>query len=764
MPNKNLTYWSDLEQETETCGITIPLSRQINLLARLLGETIVQHSSDAMLTLVEQLRQQCKLAEQTQDRTILTQLAKQLENLSEDKMQWLLRVYTLFFHLVNQAEIQEMIRINHERELEEEPDAPRKESIAAAIYQLKQQGLTLDEVLALINSQDIVFTLTAHPTEARRQSVLYKQQHIAKLLNRLNQNIDRQEQAETIHQLQHYIILLLYTDNVRHKNLTVADEVRNGIHFLRTTIWRSIPTIYQDIKYALRTYYDHELQEHEIVLCYRSWIGGDCDGNPFITPEVVQRTLQQQRKAAIKNYLVKLSELRTELSISQYKIEVPKSLQQSLEKNASRFQLDSHNPAHFKSEPYRVKISYIIGNLVACLAAINGEANAEQTVIAQSYNTDTFLADLLIIQTSLRDANLLHLASFKPLVDIIIQAKTFGLHLAALDIRQHSEVHENFVREVLQQSQNINNYAELTEDDKVQCLSDLLKRDLQVDVGTLTLSQPSEHLWQVFTILKQTERAAIGSYIISMTHDVSDVLEVLLIAKLVGLWCYKQGRVTSELDVVPLFETVDDLQRIEALLEGMFNNDVYALQLLARQDFQESMLGYSDSSKDGGVCMAASILHHAQATIAKVCQKYDINFRIFHGRGGSAGRGGIKPYEAIMAMPPMSQNGRMRVTEQGEVISFHYELDSMARRHYEQTLYAMLLATANKKQQSSTPIGQAYVDVIAEASMQKYRQLIQHDDFWQWYINVTPVEYISKLPIASRPVSRKAASEVDFSG
>jgi len=750
-----------------TNGITSQLSTQITLLGNLLGETTSENLQATTLKLVEELRLLCKQAEQQQSVSILRRVATRLAKLPLENISWLLKVYTVFFNLINQAEIQEIIRINREREINANAKHPRKESIAAAIYHLKQQGYTIKQVLALLSQLDIGFTLTAHPTEARRQTILQKQRDVNALLEQLNQPHTAQEYTMIVEQLRQHILLFLYTSSVRSQNLSVADEVRNGLYYLRTTIWQTLPKLYRDIKFALKTYYHYEADELPIMIHYQSWIGGDCDGNPFVTPQVVAATLQRHTKAALKTYQKDLLQLRTELSLADNKIKLDLAFKRSLQKEMQQIKLDLSHVTHFKHEPYRLKINYMLAKIAAKLAVIKGNATQKEKYLAKNYQAIDLLHDLKLIENSLKKAGLALLARSTLLTNLILQVKTFGMHLAKLDIRQHSEIHESVITEILRKHKITSDYGQLKEIEKIALLHKLLKNSRILPTKTLRLSKTSQQTLAIFHIIKNAATNSIGQYIVSMTHDLSDILEVLLLAKMTRLWAYAAGNVQTTIHITPLFETVDDLSRIKHLLTAMYNDPIYQDQLRANRHIQESMLGYSDSNKDGGYCTANYLLYQAQTTIAEVSRAHHIDFRIFHGRGGSTGRGGGRLYQAILAMPENSQNGRIRVTEQGEVISFHYALDAIAQRHYEQTVYAMLLATASygkKKSNKFSPNKQqlAYMQQLADISLQHYRQLIQHDKFWPWYINITPIEFISKMPIASRPVSRKSAKEVDF--
>ncbi|KAA0220308.1 phosphoenolpyruvate carboxylase, partial [candidate division KSB1 bacterium] len=346
--------------------------------------------------------------------------------------------------------------------------------------------------------------------------------------------------------------------------------------------------------------------------------------------------------------------------------------------------------------------------------------------------------DLTLIQDSLRAVRL---GGNDRLEDLLARVKTFGFHLAALDIRQHSNIHEQAVAELLQIAGVTEQYAALSEPDKIAILHQELQSRRSLAPAWQSLSPATKAVLQTLRLMRaalQRDASALGSYIISMTHEVSDLLEVLLLAKEVDLWRCENGQVHSPLELAPLFETIDDLNRITDLMSAAFTDPIYRLHLRARNGFQEIMLGYSDSNKDGGYWMANWALYQAQQAAAEVCRLHQIDFRLFHGRGGTVGRGGGRANQAILAMPASSHNGRIRFTEQGEVITFRYSSPALAHRHLEQIVHAML--TAQARHAPPTP-------AAASSTSESHE-----------------IEHISRLPIASRPVSRKAAHEVDFDG
>ena len=773
-----VTQRRGLNVEAEGTGISKPLSRQVNLLGWLLGQAVRQQAGDRMLELIEELRLQCKRAAAENNPYLRRQAAERISELDHQEILWLLQSYTAFFHLVNKAEQEEIIRINRERARQSTPEHPRSESIAEAIHRLKERGYTREEVLGLLGRLDIQPTLTAHPTEARRRSILYKQQHIAQLLSNVSRvKLTPEEEEHALDEIRNQIALLLATDEVRAERPSVEDEVEQGLYFMRNAIWQTVPEIYDDVSRALRTYYDSS-ESVPVFLRYRSWIGSDRDGNPFVTADVTRRTFARHRSTALELFLGELRELRRELSISSRQNPVPAELFDSIASDSEEITLDEQSLRFYQHEPYRLKLSYVIERI----AQLQAEAKAvlggsPLSGIRESrrwkYDSSSFLADLELLRSCLVKTGFASYVESSLLGRILVRASTFGFHMAALDVRQHSRVHQEAVSALLQVAGVHRNYAGLDEESKLELLSLELANPRPLLPRGADLPETARMVVEGFEMIREIlehEPSAVGSYIISMTHAVSDVLETMLLAKEAGLWRMSGNEVECPLDIVPLFETIDDLEDADELMDALFTHPIYRKQVLARGNFQEIMLGYSDSNKDGGYWMANWALHKAQQNLGTVCRRHDVSLRLFHGRGGTVGRGGGRANQAIMAMPPAVHNGRIRFTEQGEVISFRYALPDIARRHLEQIVNAMILSTGSAERRDGRNGEDLHekdfgvMEDISREAMAAYRELIDDKKFWPWYTKVTPIEQISRLPIASRPVSRKSAQEVDFEG
>lgn len=745
MSDQNQPIWEFVDSINAGGGISVEMSKQVNLLGGLLGQAAKELCGETTYAHIEKLRLLFKDARKNGDETKKQQAYDYIRNLNLLELNEILRSFTAYFHLVNKAEQHEIARINKERTIKQ---GSRPESVFNAIKQLKQEGATLSEVQELIHSLDIQPTFTAHPTEARRRAILYKQKVVAGLLDRLTyEPLTDWDTHEIYEQLYQFIQLLFVTDEIRSTSLTVKDEIHNGIYFLTGSVWDVIPRIYKDLDLAVRDVYKKPV-EIGGFLKYRSWIGGDRDGNPFVTPDLTRFALLENRKALFELYEKELIELRRELSISSRFVKVPEEL------------LNDTSLDGIPNEPFR---NYVVKmyNEVKDALVVHPEKS--------TYSADDFLNELLFLKQSLIHAGLEDVAEKGRLQSLIWRVQSFGFHLASLDIRQHSGQHELAVAELMAKAQLTLNYAELSESEKTTLLTAELKNPRPLTNPHEKLSDDCRHVLDVFHVIKKhitINPDSIGCYIISMTHDVSDLLEVLLLAKEAGLYRYQNGHAESDIDVVPLLETIEDLEMGADLLSELFNNSAYQMQLKARGYFQEIMLGYSDSNKDGGYWMANWALHKAQHSLSQVCDKHKIAFRLFHGRGGTVGRGGGRANKAISALPVSCQNGKIRMTEQGEVITFRYAIPAIAHRHLEQITSAMLISTfqAQNKRAKAFDESQVYelMETIAKKSMAHYRTLIDHDEFWIWYSEVTPIRHISRLQIASRPVSRSKGPRVDL--
>lgn len=726
------------------------LTHDIDLLSAALARVYGNHCGTEAAAEFEQLAECCRQADFS-GADPFAQPRAHVRSMSDDDIHELLKALTIRFHLVNKAEQVQIARINHDRERCSSIDAPRAESIAEAIHTLKERGLSIEQVMSVLGRLDIEPTFTAHPTEARRQSILRQQRRVAELLNEVHDPRLAEAEIDAIKaRLGRNIQLMFATDELRVERPRVIEEVRHGLYFLKGPVWHAIPQLYRDVRKALREQFG-ETRKLPTMLRYRTWIGGDRDGNPRVTADVTRGTFAELRNAALELYEEELAALRRELSVSRLRVAIPSALDAAIWHDREAYPLSARDQRVMSNEPFRMRITQLLARL--------DHARRDSSV----YRAEEFVADLEVLYDALCGCGMEQIASEGRLFELLVRAKTFGFHVAALDIRQHSRVHAEALGELLRLGGVCDDYAALPEAEKIAVLRAELHNPrplLPLDAG---LADTTKDLLDTLTVIRETvgvSLRAVGSYIVSMTHHISDLLAVLVLLKEVGLWRFDGERVTSALNLVPLLETVDDLRRGPELMESLFADETYRRHLKSRGHFQEIMLGYSDSNKDGGYWMSNWGLQTAQARLADVAADHGIELRLFHGRGGTVGRGGGRANRAILATPRRSRNGRIRFTEQGEVITFRYAMSKLARRHLEQIVNAMIVATADAQfgdgSKNSNFVGRhgPLMDRIAEASMEAYRGLVHDPEFWPWYAGRTPIAFISDLPIASRPVAR----------
>lgn len=729
-----------LSIEPESYGLSASLSRDLRTLDRALGRVLGRQEGSEFVASAKKLAKK-----PPQPDELFAEFAKLKE---PENVRRLARAFTAFFQLANVAEQMEIVRVNRSR------GAERRESIRDAILQLRDSGYDPHKMQALINRIEITPTLTAHPTEAKRKAVLDKLERIAVYLSKLDTGPSLAEPldaaGEELSEIERTLSVLWQTDEMRSVSLSVEEEVNNALYFFGQTIAEVIPWLHEDLKDAL----EEAFPEHEFslpaFLTYRSWVGGDRDGNPKVTPEVTWETLLSHRKHALELYVSRVAEISQALTISEKLAAVSPAVLQANHEFISQEIVAEALAARHAQEPYVLFLSGVEARLIATIE----ESEHKYESAAE------FAKDLQLVQNSLRENNAGLLAESGRIAHLVKQVEAFGFHLASLDVRQHSEEHAKALSEVLKVSGVHADYENLSEEDKIALLTSELRSPRPLLPAAFEPSDETRNVLDVFHIIRRAHLEispkAITSYVISMTHGISDLLEVLLFCKEAGLTrILEDGCMESDLDVVPLFETIDDLHNSASLMQLLFKNDAYREQLRARNGFQEVMLGYSDSSKDGGYLAANWALQSTIARLTQTCKENNIELRLFHGRGGTVGRGGGRANRAILAQPAGSFSGKIRFTEQGEVISFRYSLPPIAHRHLEQIVSAVLLAAGGAGVPGAE---EKYAEVMSRLetrSRAAYRALVYEDDeFWDFYTQATPIEHISLLPIASRPVYR----------
>jgi len=718
--------WQGFDITAAGSGIPAPLGEQIHLLGMLLGHALRKQAGEYIFSLADELILKCREAGDSEAKW--REIQADIHNMSLDEIIQLVRTYTIFFHLINEAERQEIIRSDRENSRNRSSETPVRESLEDAFCDLKKRGMTFEQMITLFGHLDIRPTLSSHPTEARRGSILYKQKRISALLSQLrfHNELSLSEQDEIHTYIYRQIALIMVTDERRAEHLSVDDEVRNSLHFCTTSIWETVPRIYCDVQDVFQTYFNERCQL-PVFFRYHSWIGGDQAGNSAITPETIRTALQTYRISALKRYQKDLNKLWQEFSISSRRLCVPKELCASLEKEAMSVSLSDNMQTRHRYEPYRLKLSYMMHRINLM---ISNPANT-------SYSCDAFLSDLLLLERCIENSGLNDVAACGLLSDLMICVRVFGFHLVSLDIRQHSEVHEKSVHELFCMAGVASNYSQMPEYEKILLLERELLNPRPLISCYTTLSENTASVVKTFQVIREAmnkDRRAADGYVISMTRSVSDVLEVLLLAKETGLWRLRNDKAESLINIVPMFESIEDAEKAGKIMESLFMNPVYAIHLKAQRDFQEIMLGYHECVKDGGYLTAHRTLYSLQETMAKICNAHHIRFRLFHGYGSPVTRGGKKAGDAVFAMSDVSCNGKLRFTEPGEAISFRYGQMPIARRHIEHIIHAVLKTMPESNPTPApAPETMQLMEQISKYAMQSYRKLIKDPGFSEWH-------------------------------
>ena len=696
------------------------------------------------------------------------------------------RAFSLYFQLVNILEqhIEEDSYLSslksHHEPVVSDPFLPplASQSEPATFRQLfeRLRGLNVPpaQLENLLRDLDLRLVFTAHPTEIVRHTVRHKQRRVASLIQKLEQGdlLNSLERRSLRLQLEEEIRLWWRTDELHQFKPTVLDEVDYALHYFQQVLFDAMPQLRQRIRAALGVSYPDVEPPRDAFCTFGSWVGSDRDGNPSVTPQITWRTACYQRQLMLERYIKSVGELRDQLSISMQWSQVSPALLESLELDRLRFpEIYEERAARYRLEPYRLKLSYTLERLqlthqrnqqladAGWESPWDGQGSSSQEL---HYSTvDEFRNDLELIQDSLEGTGL----SCEALQHLISQAQIFAFCLASLDIRQESTRHSAALDELSRYLQLPVPYGDMEENQRVQwLLSELQTRRPLVPVGAQWSEQTQETL-NVFRMLQRLQQEfgqrICRTYVISMSHTVSDLLEVLLLAKEAGLVDPMAQRTT--LLVVPLFETVEDLQGAPAVMEALFQEGFYRKLLSgngASQPLQEVMLGYSDSNKDSGFLSSNWEIHKAQIALQKIAIGQGVALRIFHGRGGSVGRGGGPAYQAILAQPSGTLGGRIKITEQGEVLASKYSLPELALYNLETVTTAVLQNSLVSTPVDDTPSWNELMGRLAARSRDHYRALV-HDnpDLVAFFQQVTPIEEISKLQISSRPARRKGGAK-----
>ncbi len=752
-------------QAVEMAEASDRLSQDIHLLGGLLGEILCEQEGQEVFDLEERIRALAKEWRATGSTSVFETLAELCEGLDVDAALPILKAFTTYFHLVNLAEEHHRVRVLRARE--RAADArPLRDSIAEAVQALRVRGVTPEEMQSLLDRLSIELVFTAHPTESKRRTVLEKLRAINTALYRLEtQDLLPRERERLLADLRTHITLLWLTNEMRASRPTVLDEVHHGLWYFSETLFDVVPEIYRSLERALAQAYPGHSFRVPPFLRFGSWIGGDRDGNPHVTTAITAETFRLHRDLARRHHGQVLLRLIGQLSLSEKQAPLTPALRQFLTEQRARYPslaqiLERRN----RDEPYRQALSFIAHRLGehAPPERPSGPGGPDDPWPQPVYKDGPeLLAELRRVAEGLRDTGY-PLVVEERLIPLLRQVETFGLHTAALDIRQHSGEHEAVVAELLRVAGIASEYAALPEADKTALLSQLLQTATFPSIDLAVLSDLAVETLALFELLRRVcdeDPQALGCYLISMARQPSDLLEVLWLAGLVGLYRPQEG--FSGLDIAPLFETIVDLERAPAVLEALLAVPAYRKHLRARGDHQLVQLGYSDSTKDGGYLMANWALYRAQRALAAVAHRHGVRLTFFHGRGGAVGRGGGPTHRAILGLPPDTMDGSIRITEQGEVIFDRFAHPIIAWRYLEQVIGAVVQVSAARPAPDE-PEWERVMEALSTNAYEAYCDLVyETPGFLDYFHQATPIDVITELTIGSRPARRKGTERFE---
>ncbi len=755
------------------------LADMVRWLGEQLGQVIVALEGQRTLDLVEELRHLAKAC-RAGDRAAREALRAAVARLTPADAYDMAMAFTTYFELVNLAEEDYRARLLRHRRAQTDAAEPVRESIDAALAELKRRGTSSTDLQRLLDDMSIELVFTAHPTESKRRTVLTKLQRIKWLLWRDPRPPSAGApvyDAETTLNIRQEIAALWLTDRSRTQQPLVTDEVKTGLWYFDATLWSVLPQLQTDLEGALARHYPGARAPRR-WLTFGSWMGGDRDGNPNVTTAVTAETIHLHRRGALEKFRGAARELARRLSVSRRRDTISPAVDAIVDGSDALMSTHVRElAARYPNEPYRVALSALASRLDDAQ-----QATRVQPLFPLGFTRTLALSPTLQLplapQPAVSEADVarvldtiissLRAGQGRMLIDgdlanLRVQLNTFGLNMARLDIRQHSDRHESAVAEIFTALRALgedapDNYARYYESAKVALLNDALTSPAASVIDRVGgLSDETLQVIEPLMLAREAERrygeGVFGLYVISMTRELSDVLEPLLLMR----WA------RASLPITPLFETLDDLQRAPRVLRTLFEHAGYRQHLAAFGNHQTIMLGYSDSNKDCGYLTSSWALYEAQETIARACAEAGVTFTLFHGRGGSIARGGGPAARAILAQPAGLQYGRIRVTEQGEVLSTRYHDADIAHRHLEQMAYGVLLAADEAQRARFDPPAawREMMTVLSGHSYAAYKTLVhENPEFLVFWRQATPIDEISLLKLGSRPAFRKPSNSV----
>lgn len=738
-----------------------PLRADVSFLGRLLGQVLVEQGGEELFAVEERARDLAKRLrsdDESDGGGLEAELVELAEGLSGPTLVGVIRAFSVYFQLVNTAEQHHRVRLRRLRDREREDERrAQPESLAAAFEAVAQSGLTAEHIKSVLDRLSIEPVMTAHPTEISRRSLLEKHLQVADCLDRRdNPLLSPREQRATTDELLEVVTLLWQSNEMRSAKPRVVDEVRRVLFYFDAVLVDAAVEVYEEMDRLLERHYPG-LTTPRAFLRFGSWVGGDQDGNPNVTPEVLHEALSLQRDMALRLLRERVRELAGALGISRRMVAIPEELDASITADAAsmpatRQEIGEHNA----DEPYRRKLWYVWARL---------DPRSEHPYAGAA----ELVADLELIRRSLESHRAGRIGR-GTLDRLVRQAEVFGFHLAGIDVRQHSSRFHKAAAEWV--GDIAERYDDLPEPDRARLLDGLIS-------SPAPLAPPEKPAAEAETVVRsfqELRRAvelhgprAVGQVIVSFTRRPSDILAALFLTRTTGLHRPANGAAQSDVDLVPLFESIDDLRNAADVLRELFRSPAYMANVAARGDRQVVMVGYSDSNKDGGYLAANWELALAQERLADVCRLNGVHLTLFHGRGGTASRGGGSTYSAVMGGPAGTLDGRIRITEQGEQIAYKYGLPEIGVRNLDSLAAAVIERTIQEDEHSGfTGRKRVWDEALAELaqiSMDAYRALVFNDPgFVRYFQQASPLAEFDLLNIGSRPARRPGADGISVDG
>jgi phosphoenolpyruvate carboxylase len=723
------------------------LRDDVRTLGAMVGDLIREQNGDELFELVEGARLRAIRRREGNEKPG-EELKALVKNLDPRTASQLIRGFSTYFQMVNTAE--KVHRIRRRRDYLRDVRIYQPGGLEDSLIKLKASGMDIEGLQALLNSMSIEPVFTAHPTEATRRTILRKEQNIVRhLVDLLNPSMTPQETAAALQNIRMLATTGWQTAEHPSEQMTVADELEHILFFMTDVLYRSMPPFYEDIRSAVNRVYGDESKKLEIpdLVHFASWVGGDMDGNPNVNAKTIRATLARQRSLILDLYFNECAAISAKLSQSVDCATFSQGMLDKIEEYRGIFQNAYHAvPARHREMPYRVFLRLI------------------QQRLQSTYDDDIYpyerveqlLEDIELIAESLSCNKGRHAGLFV-VRRLLRRIRAFGFHMVTLDVRQDAEVHRKVVGECLGDEDWLDRSAK----ERAARIIDAINTRENAPMTLSTQARKTIAVFQAIAFCRRKYgRRAIGTFIVSMTEGADDVLSVLLLAQW-GELHNRKGEVP--LDIAPLLETVDDLHAGPAILESLLSSDLYRGHLKRRDNCQTVMVGYSDSNKDGGLASSRWAIQNAQELLVNAMDSEDIELTIFHGRGGTVSRGGSKTHVAVLGAPPGTVNGRLRVTEQGEIINEKYGLRGIALRTLEQITGSVALATALPRHRGSeAPEWREMMDVIAAESRAAYRKLIYDaPGFYDYFRSATPIDVIERMRIGSRPSARRSQSGIE---